>query len=411
MNNLKTYIALFWLFVSSNSFLVWGNYKSLIILFANILVIFISFKSVNTEKSSFQERISIPIILMALFVLWSRLVSGANFIGFLAGLITILSFSSLLRWPFKDIEQTYNYFVKIIVFFCIGSSVVSLLTLTGFIGHVPHFTLPPQSYLHQSRGYLYYVYGCFVTVFDGTAVLPRACGFLQEPGHFAVIVGLVYLIETTLGRKRNIGIIIGGLFTFSMNFIIMALLSELFRITSYRQALKATKCLLISMIGGFVLFNFLPKDIKEQLLFFFWERNLMEVVDTVQETSSLTEGMNDRANDISEWKYNHLSGTDKLVGTGGLDEDDMLSDYRGMITSKGYIGLFISVSLILSIVFLSHNWRQRIPLLGAIGLVYMHRAWMMNSMYIYYIAFMAVVMYRLQHENRMIIEKPIEVES
>ncbi|MBR5391672.1 MAG: hypothetical protein IK148_02275 [Prevotella sp.] len=411
MKNSRSYIALFWLFVVLNSFFIWGEHKTFIVIFANILVILFSLMANDSEEISLKKVVAIPILFMTAFVLWSRFRVGTNIFGIIGKLTSLIAFSCLLCWPLKYIEQTFGLFKKVLVFFCIGSSIISILGAVGLLNSIPHFTLPPQSNLHQRLGIVYNVYGCFVTINNGSLLLPRACGFLQEPGHFAVIVGLVYLIERTLNRKRSVSIIIGGIFTFSMNFFIMAFLSEFFKITNVRQIAKAMRYLLLFVVGAFFIFSFLPKDIKDQLYFLFWERNLMEVVDTVQESGSIAEGLNERADDISEWQYNHLSDEKKLIGIGGLDEDGMLSDFRGIVLTTGYVGLSLSVCSVLSLIFLSLSWRQRLPLVGAITLIYMHRAWMMNnSMSIYFIVFMASVLYRLQDEN-LLVSKEIIVKS
>lgn len=365
----------------------------------SLLVILYSLKIFQSQGIKHRKKISLPILFAILYIFWYVFRLNFNINGIIIRLSTLIAFSCLLCWPLELTKQSYEFFKKVIIFFCIGSSVISILGAVGILDHLPHFILPPQSPLHQRRGIVYYVYGCFVINYDGSLFLPRACGFLQEPGHFSVLVGLVYIIERSLNRKRNPWILIGGLFTFSMNFAIMAFLAELFSISSFKAIMKTLKIVFLFFIGVFLVFSFLPKDIKEQVSFLLWERNLVEVFEAIQYSGSIEEGLDERTNDYGLWSFNHMSENEKMIGKGSLDDDDILSDYRGMIFSIGYVGLFLSACLMLSILAITGNRRQKLPLFGGLFLVLMHRSWMLvGNFYLYYIAFLAVVVYKLDSE-------------
>ena len=399
MKSISSYIACLWLFVILNSFFVWGGYRFSGTVYLNIFLVFLSVFANREEGESFSKEALLPIVFLSLFMLWSDSRINANMNRWVLTISSLVAFAFLSRWPFVTIERTYTLFKKAIVFFCIGSSIISILGAFNLLQYIPHFTLPPQSNLHERMGFVYYVYGCFVTIYNGSTFLPRACGFLQEPGHFSVIVGLVYMIERCLHHKRNIFLIVGGLFTFSFNFILMFFVSELFMASTVKQFRRLIRWLMIVVAGVFFIYSILPADVKDQLYYLFWERNMEELFGAFQESSSLEMSMDERANELGLFEYSQLTEDEKLFGIGGLEENAMLSDYRGMVVSRGYIGLFLSVCSSFVIIFLAPRWRQRIVLLLGLLLVYLHRAWMLGNLYLYFIVFMGVALLRMYSEE------------
>lgn len=411
MRNLSSYIACLWLLVTLNSFFVWGSYRFIVTVILNIVLFFLSIFNNNDEGESFSKEALLPIIFMSLFMIWSDSRLDANMMKWILTISTLITFFFLTRWPYVSLERTYELFKKILVFFCIGSSIISILGALNLLQYIPHFTLPPQSNLHERLGIVYYVYGCFVTIYNGSTFLPRACGFLQEPGHFSVIVGLVYMIERCLHHKRNLFIIIGGLFTFSFNFILMFFVSEVFMASNVRQFGKLLKWLLMVVVGIYIIYTILPENVKDQVYYLLWERNLEEVYGAFEESTSIEMSLDERANEMGLSEYYRLTEDEKLYGIGSLEENSMLSDYRGMVVSRGFIGLFFSICSSLAIVFLAPRWRQRFVLLFGLVLVYMHRAWMLGNIYLYFIVFLAVSLLRLHCEDDIVNEEEEESHS
>ena len=220
---------------------------------------------------------------------------------------------------------------------------------------------------------------------------------MREPGHFAVILGFFYLIDRFQGRKVNIWIIIGGLLTFSSNFVLFFIFTELHTIFKKSNIQKVFKYLPIFILGIYLIFIALPQSIQDQIIYLAYERNLESVMDAMSASSSMDEALDQRASYQSSAVFYKMTDWQRMVGLGRFDTSYSLSDYRGMIMSVGFIGIFMSFLLYLSLIS-----KGRKVLMFSLLLVYiliiLHRAWMLYTyVYIYYLAFIAVVeSHRLQ---------------
>ena len=295
------------------------------------------------------------------------------------------TFLLLLFWPQESLSNCYKLLRKIIVFFAIGSSIVSVLSLMGVLQYLPCFTFEGRSDLHRDRGIVYFVYGVFVSINGG----PRACGPIQEPGHWAVFLGLFYLIDWYVLQKRNIWFVIGGFFTFSSAFWIMFLSVEILNLFS-KSTFRNTILYLSSIIISFyIVFLVLPQNIKDDILYFFFERNLESVYEGFEEAGSLEDALDERASHYSIERYYNLTSNEFLYGSGFRDTTVALSDYRGTILYIGLIGLILSI--IPSVLIIRRaNWKLALSLIGCLFLIYLHRGWMYYTPYIYFLSFLAV---------------------
>jgi len=315
-----------------------------------------------------------------------------NLTQVISNLVKFVPLLLLFFWPDNVLFVSYKYIRMAVIFFAIGGAVVSVLTLSGLISHFPYYILPPQETLHERLGYEYYVYGIFPTIHDSLGIQGfRACGMMKEPGHFAIILGIIYLIDRFREKKINFWIIIAGVLTFSSNFFIIVFITEVRNVFTKRifaSILKYGKYLFFLPIVYFLL----PIDIREQVNYLFYERNLAEVFEALNSSSSLSEGLDMRANDTSVSIYEHISLGEYLVGGVKFDSSESLADYRGLILRIGLIGIIISSLAYYSTVSRKDTSIQ-ISLMLLYILVLLHRSWMLQAPYLYFLSFLAVTVY------------------
>lgn len=377
------WIVVLWFLVTIDSFFLWGSFGRVfrfIALFGMLVSTILLFDRFKANTYNF------PIFLSLLIYIFWLLPFFRNKIVLMIKIFDFTPFLLLLFWPKDTLNNSYKLLRKIIIFFAIGSSIVSILSFIGVLQYLPHFTFEGRSTLHQDRGIVYFVYGAFVTMGGG----PRACGPLQEPGHWAIILGLIYLIDSFALQKRNFWLILGGVLTFSSGFLLMFLAVELLNLFS-NSSFKSTKQLLYILLGFFLVYNILPQNIKDDVSYLFFERNLESVYENYSENESLTDALDARASDYSIDLYYNLTPSEYLFGRGYRDTSSAISDHRGTILFIGLIGLILSI-IPSVLILLKAKWRLFLALGFSLFLVYIHRGWMYYAPYIYFLAFMAVTL-------------------
>ena len=213
---------------------------------------------------------------------------------------------------------------------------------------------------------------------------------MKEPGHFAIILGFIYFIDRFRGKKINIWIIIASILTFSSTFYIIVAITELRYFFNKRYFAKFLKYSLLITVLLISIYFLLPSSIKEQFYYLFIERNLADVFEALQTSSSLSEGLDARANADSVYIYDHISMRDFLFGGVEFDSSLSLADYRGLILRVGVIGMALSFLTFISTIKGQKTFMQ-ISLLLIYILILIHRSWMLQSPYIYFLSFMAVI--------------------
>ncbi len=392
------WIVVLWFLVTIDSFFLWWSFGRIFRFVALLGMVFSTLFFSNRFRTT---TYNMPVFFSLLIFIFWLLPFFHNPILVLIKVFDFSTFLLLLFWPKETLANCYKLLRKVIIFFAIGSSIVSILSLIGVLQYLPHFTLEARSSLHKDRDVLYYVYGAFVTM-NGAA---RACGPIQEPGHWAVILGLFYLIDRFALQKRSFWIILCGILTFSSAFLLMFLSVELLALFS-KHSLKQLRNLFLILGGLFIVFLILPQNIKDNINYLFFERNLESVYENYSENESLTDALDARASNYSIDLYYSLSSHDFWFGRGYRDTTAALSDHRGTILFIGLIGLILSI--IPSVfILLNAKWRLFIALGFCLFLVYIHRGWMYYAPYIYFLGFLAVTLSSMPKEDtgNLIIEK------
>lgn len=392
METFLSYVATIWFFVILNSYLVWNSLAP-VIHFLPALFIVTGTITISHRLSLSKHNI-ILILWISFFFFWIIISLCDNLASIIKRSTDFIPMLCIILWPKELILRTYKIIRRVIIFYAIGSSILSLLILFGQNERLPHLILPPREALHEKIGMVYYLYGLFIAdCHPILGVSSRACGMLQEPGHFSIVLGFIYLIDRFSGQKANWWIVICGILTFSSTFILIAIFTEIHNLFSFKNVKKVLKIIPVLILLTIVLYSFLPVEIQEKIEYFAYGRNLENVVEAFNETSSLTEALDERASVYSISNYEQMTTTQYIFGGGQKDEGDMLSDYRGMILQMGLIGVFFSTMVYL-IIMAKTPLKMKIALGFAYFLVIIHRAWMLNQPYIFFLAFLAVAIYK-----------------
>ena len=377
------WIVVLWFLVTIDSFFLWWSFGRIFRFLALLGMLYSTLLVSNRFRMTIY---TLPIFIsLFIYVFW-LLSFHSNSTLILIKIFDFSTFLLLLFWPKETLANCYKLLRKVIIFFAIGSTIVTILSFVGVLQYLPHFTFEGRSTLHKDRGFLYYVYGVFVTI-NGSA---RACGPVQEPGHWAIIMGLFYLIDRFALQKRSFWMILGGVMTFSSAFLLMLLAVESLNLFS-KTSFKKTKQLVFIIFGIFLVYVILPQSIKEEVTYLFFERNLESVYENYDESGSLADALDARANNYSIDLYYSLSPRDFWFGRGYRDTTAAISDHRGTILFIGLIGLILSI-IPSVLILLKANWRLFIALGFSMFLVYIHRGLMYYAPYIYFLGFLAVTL-------------------
>lgn len=397
IKKIPVYIALFWLFVVLDSFLIWNPLGGVIKLLAYSGVIVVTYWYAISKQLSLSNKSILAFLCIGLLFLWILSKFDGNINAYILLPLLWLSLLCIMLWPIEEYEKLYVFFRKGIIFFAIGSTFVSLFTVTGLIRFVPYFEIGPRSPLHEELGIVYHVYFFFVTNFGPMEFFPRACGMLQEPGHFAIILGFTYMMDRLLERKVSIWIIICGILTFSSNFPIIVVITEMYNLMKVRNLIKVFKGIILAIICSLVVYNFLSKDMQETVKYLAYERNLEEVVDAITTSGSLQEGLDKRTSSSGDVAFRNIDASNMWTGLGHDDTVITLSDYRGVILQYGLIGLILIILAIFSVTRL-FPVKEKIQVILFLFLILLHRSWMFYAPYLYFLPFLLSRLYCQQQE-------------
>lgn len=389
--------AAFWFFVVLNSYLVWNPLAPIVHFLPALLIVWGT--CLLSDKLARTSYYRILFCCITIYFFWIVLSLCDTFGSIIKRCTDFIPLLCIILWPSELILKTYEIIRKVIIFYAIGSAILSLLILLGLNERLPHLVLPPRETIHVNRGVVYYLYGLFIAICSTSiGVSSRACGMLQEPGHFAILLGFFYLIDRLSGRKINYWIVICGLLTFSSAFILIVFFTEIHSIFSLKSLRKVVISLPFIVLFLFLLYSFLPSGIQEQIEYYAYGRNLGNVLEAISETSSLTGALDERASDFSIANYEKMTTMQYIFGGGHRDKGDVLSDYRGMVINVGYVGVFLASFIYLAI-FVRTPLRLKIALGLSFFLVLLHRSWMLYQPYIFIEGFMAVIAYRISQER------------
>ena len=398
-----SFAGFLWIFTAINPFYLWNSYDDIIKTFVGVLVVMATLLLYTRKELILTKRRILLAFSIFFFLVYLVFRIDVGILSSFFRFFVFFPFILLIFWHNKVLYKLYLIFRYVIILFAIGSIIVAIFSVMGIIQYLPYYVLDAQSNVHEMKNMNYHVYGCIVTLHGYLpSMIPRACGPLQEPGHFSVILGFIFLIDRFIRLKVNKWIVVCGILTFSMNFVILAGLGELYDMIVNKVGWKKLK-IYISLLALCVLVFFVLDDnLQDQLLFLFYERNLEQVIESYVSTNSLSGALDERINQTGAFYYERLiHSSNAMYGLGTLDDEVVLSDYRGMILLLGYIGFMLSIVLAYTSL-LGAKFKQGIFLTCAMFLIYIHRAWMMQQPYIYFFVFLAICMYNYYMSKKQI---------
>jgi hypothetical protein len=386
------WFAVLWLLYAMNSILAWYSFGVVFRVVAATGVVFATFRMKDRVVTRKRGWIA---FLTFLYYFWAAM-KFDHFLAYLSVTMTFVPFMCILFWPNRVLKRTYEIFRKVVIFFAIGSAILTALSYVGLTSRIPHFEMGSQSALHENRNDYYNIYlGIFPELNGINFLFIRACGMMEEPGHFSIVLGFVYLIDRYMQRKINPTIIICAIFTFSSTFFLMMLFTEFWNlIVSWKKALLYLMCTIGLCV---VVYNVLPRDMQDMVYYLAYERNMEQVVDAYDSSGSLDEALDERASNLGTRVYDQLSFDQKLVG-GEWDSSLVLSDYRGFIVRMGYIG-FLLVVLIALLSLSGVPLLLKISLFLSLLMIMLHRSWFFYEPFPYFMSFMACALYTYMSSN------------
>ena len=381
------WFAVLWLLYVMNSVFAWYSFG---VIFRVIAATGVVIASVRMEEHIVTRQRGWIAFFTFLYFLWVAMRMD-HFLAYVSVAMTFVPFMCIVFWPNELLKRTYEIFRKVVIFFAIGSSILTALSYVGMTSHIPHIEMMSQSALHENRHDYYFVYlGIFPELNGLDFLFHRACGMMEEPGHFSIVLGLIYLIDRYTHRKINPAIIIGAIFAFSSTFFLIMFFTEFWNmIVNWKKALFYIACTILLSI---TIYNVLPRDMQNMVYYLAYERNLEQVVDAFDGSGNLNDALDERANDMGTRVYDRLSFEKKLVGGEG-GRFMILSDYRGFIVNLGYIGLWI-VIIISLITVVGAPPLLKISLLLSLLMILLHRSWFFYEPFPYLMSFLACVLYQ-----------------
>ena len=171
-------------------------------------IFFIKYKKPNNSPT---------VIILFLLYVYVSIRGGFSFLGALANLCLvpmIMTRENFLVQVFEKFRKLYSILI--------GISLLVFILVVFLQINLPYQILEP---LNSSKEEAYYHAYPFLTVFYSYGIpLPRFCGLFDEPGVVGTISGaLLVLTRFNLRDKYNILILLSGIFSASLFFIVLCL--------------------------------------------------------------------------------------------------------------------------------------------------------------------------------------------
>lgn len=393
LTNFSGFAGCFWLFITINPYISWLFSTLILGIISFILMTLATYFNVhNAEKQVWSKSKLLFAVIICIYIAYLGLAYVSTFLNMIFRVLQYFPLLFLLFWKEKNLLSVYEWFRKLILFFAYGSILLTLFGLGGIHNNIPHIELEGMSNAHNLSRNILKIYGFAVTStiaeypLFGRSVIMRAHGCLQEPGHFAIILGLLFIIDTFSKRKVNVAMVICGFLTFSPFFYFSFLLVALIKFSTMKNKKGVYSTVLVISLLLLIISLSLSKSTKEVLWYSLVGRNLEIVVETWKATGSLTETLDMRTSLPGRLLFRQFSQTPK-VWTGDVNilydnETVVLSDYRGFILTLGIIGLAISLITAYCALYNMRRRLYRFVFITTLFLIYLHRSWMFYAPYI-----------------------------
>lgn len=402
--NLIAIISVIYLLISLNPFLLWIIWPGFInfplfagIILATMVVIKLNLYKIDKTKVLF----SIPILCFMLH-LGTPLLGGEGFdIGKLmsfSSLVLILFYNSYLH------SLIFKYLTTTFLFISWFAIVIFMITLVGI--DLPYYKIEAQTLvmLNSFGGESFYkLYGLVVsstnTVYNvGGLNIARICGPFQEPGHFAIYLGLITFFQKIIFNKISLGFILAGILTLSPNYLIFLVIAFFYDFIYSKNRSKT----LMYLFGSFIGVSFLlmaSETIRDELIFLMLGRNFDN------SGTDIVQLLDDRAGKQTLAYYESFVNTSYVYfgrGVEFMSQYGVLSDWRGMVLKFGLIGLFFSVLASIRILFFTNIKMLKFFVALMLLIIYLQRSWMFESTFVYLFTIIGLISFQFNlKKNRL----------
>lgn len=355
-------------------------------LFLSVMISLLgSFLCLGYSGLRLQKNVNSIYVIVILLFGYLSLFKGAFVGAFLACVPWLL----ILLWPARLKEQIYKYYTLYILFYAVGSSVITIMAHVGVLDVIPHFVANYQTGVQEAHGVVNRIYGVFVVPLGLTEIAVRACGPFTEGGHFSIYLGFIYFIELLGYNKRHASLIIAGALTLSPLFFFFMITAEFVRASVTGSIPKMVKLLFLSVATAYFVYSILPETIKDVVYETVVERSLDRVIGQAQ-TGDIIAALDERTNYEGENLYQRfITNLDVNTLLFGYNSDEfgdsILSDFRAILIQRGLIGLILYTMFLLYASFRSSSKLVNLSLLLLGGVILLHRAWMMPHLTLYYL--------------------------
>jgi len=295
----------------------------------------------------------------------------------------------IVFFPVDILVQILRYFIKFHIFICFWSVIVFFLAA---ITELPHLQIKNATAILQETDHYYRLYGFIVsstnTVYNiGGFSIGRICGIYPEPGHFATYIGFLIIAQKLLFNRVSKIFFVAGALTFSPVFYISLLLLIGYNVAVKKDA-KSIRNYFIYTTLLFVVLFFIGDVFRDQLWELAFGRNL---------TGGIESRLDERADRLALSHYESFIKTPEVwVGKGVtyVEELGIFSDFRGFIFKYGILGLVLSLSITLFLIYNSKSFPYITLLFPFAFLIYFQRSWMFGSIYVYMMYFILLMYFR-----------------
>jgi hypothetical protein len=324
-------------------------------------------------------------------------------VGHPLSIYNAILFFGALPLPFFNAGLAYKlfrYLRSIIIFVSVCSLIIFLLLLIlpSESIPIPSFEMEPISAAHINGEVSYRIYLFVVTyvgysnIFFQALGVSRICGFMSEPGHWAVFLSFILTAELFLYNKRSWILILCGLCTFSTLFYVFLFMMEMYIFFFLKT--KRLKIYLLILLALILLLTSVEPEVRQLL----WDTTIGRNID-------VDKSLDDRVPSIATMTWNNFlnisSIDEKLFGFGPFALESkgiILADYREMIYDCGFVGLLLVLFGYLYI-FLQTHLKQVVLYMSLILLIIVVRVWMFYMPYLYIFAIMSNFACDYYHEK------------
>lgn len=283
-----------------------------------LLLVFLS-KRMVLQGHKYRRHIFILVISFLFFVLFNSAYS--------------FRFSSLIAW--------FAYFLMFLVYereklktvqlltTCL--SVIILISLTGWLINTYIIPLPQFGTLEMEKmgGQVITLKNHIIFLDYDNDFIKRFYGVFDEPGVLGTLTAFVlFLNRYRLREWRNLVIFIGGLFTFSMAFVVLSIIGGI--IIYSKNVFSIIRILIIGLILGAIIYYFLQENVTFQ----------KSILDRFADLSSSTERRT--SNLMNQFFNDFLWSKDVFLGMG----TNFISDNRHIFQGQSYQFFLIEYGIV-----------------------------------------------------------------